>query len=311
MGSNNSIVERNNSLLSFEEDLLDYNGLKTSEEKLEENEPNYEESDIYSNNAVNNNIKGDTNKIPVAFEWESGGNSVYLTGSFCNWEQFFLMEKKPNGKHTLTLYLNKGFIQYKFKVDNEWRCNDNYPTLIDNGNKNNFIDTTNWEISAEEETTNSTTELSNKDNSKSYNKSYNKSCNKSFNTNTELINPQNEYGNYFPKIEEMNENCSRSPEQYKNKINYDKNFIRQKKIKIFNMNTNYEYNNENILCKENDSYKVIKPINHELLNHMNIKSTINTGDKNGHNKNNINTTICSIVARHRLKFTTFVYYKSV
>ena len=110
MGSNNSIVERNNSLLSFEEDLLDYNGLKTSEEKLEENEPNYEESDIYSNNAVNNNIKGDTNKIPVAFEWESGGNSVYLTGSFCNWEQFFLMEKKPNGKHTLTLYLNKGFI---------------------------------------------------------------------------------------------------------------------------------------------------------------------------------------------------------
>lgn len=300
MGSKTSIVERNNSLLSFEEDLLDYNGIKTSEENLEENELNYEDIDSYSNNNIkNNNNKIDVNKIPITFEWESGGNSVYLTGNFCNWEQFFLMEKKPNGKHTVTLHLNKGFIQYKFKVDNEWKCNENYPTIVDNGNKNNFIDTTNWEISAEEETTNSTTELSYRDNSKSYNKS--------FLTNATLTNSQNEYGNHFPKIEEMNENCSKSPEQYKNKINFDENI---KKINIMNFN-NYIDNN---MFGENDSYKIIKPINHELLNHMTYKNSNDTKEKNDDdddiNNINTNTTVCSIVARHRLKFTTFVYYKS-
>jgi hypothetical protein len=301
MGSNNSIVERNNSLLSFEEDLLDYNGIKTSEENLEENELNYEDIDSYSNNNIknnnNNNNKIDVNKIPITFEWESGGNSVYLTGNFCNWEQFFLMEKKPNGKHSVTLHLNKGFIQYKFKVDNEWKCNDNYPTMVDNGNKNNFIDTTIWEISAEEETTNSTTELSYRDSSKSYNKS--------FLTNATLTNSQNEYGNHFPKIEEMNENCSKSPEQYKNKINFDENI---KKINIINFN-NYI---DNKMFGENDSYKIIKPINHELLNHMTYKNAKDTKEENDDDDNNINTntTVCSIVARHRLKFTTFVYYKS-
>jgi hypothetical protein len=301
MGSKTSIVERNNSLLSFEEDLLDYNGIKTSEENLEENELNYEDIDSYSNNNIkNNNNKIDVNKIPITFEWESGGNSVYLTGNFCNWEQFFLMEKKPNGKHTVTLHLNKGFIQYKFKVDNEWKCNENYPTIVDNGNKNNFIDTTNWEISAEEETTNSTTELSYRDNSKSYNKS--------FLTNATLTNSQNEYGNHFPKIEEMNENCSKSPEQYKNKINFDENI---KKINVINFN-NYIDNN---MFGENDSYKIIKPINHELLNHMTYKNSNDTKEKNDDddddiNNINTNTTVCSIVARHRLKFTTFVYYKS-
>lgn len=300
MGSKTSIVERNNSLLSFEEDLLDYNGIKTSEENLEENELNYEDIDSYSNNNIkNNNNKIDVNKIPITFEWESGGNSVYLTGNFCNWEQFFLMEKKPNGKHTVTLHLNKGFIQYKFKVDNEWKCNENYPTIVDNGNKNNFIDTTNWEISAEEETTNSTTELSYRDNSKSYNKS--------FLTNATLTNAQNEYGNHFPKIEEMNENCSKSPEQYKNKINFDENI---KKINIINFN-NYIDNN---MFGENDSYKIIKPFNHELLNHMTYKNSNDTKEKNDDdddiNNINTNTTVCSIVARHRLKFTTFVYYKS-
>ena len=300
MGSKTSIVERNNSLLSFEEDLLDYNGIKTSEENLEENELNYEDIDSYSNNNIkNNNNKIDVNKIPITFEWESGGNSVYLTGNFCNWEQFFLMEKKPNGKHTVTLHLNKGFIQYKFKVDNEWKCNENYPTIVDNGNKNNFIDTTNWEISAEEETTNSTTELSYRDNSKSYNKS--------FLTNAKLTNSQNEYGNHFPKIEEMNENCSKSPEQYKNKINFDENI---KKINVINFN-NYIDNN---MFGENDSYKIIKPINHELLNHMTYKNSNDTKEKNDDdddiNNINTNTTVCSIVARHRLKFTTFVYYKS-
>lgn len=35
-------------------------------------------------------------KIPTLFEWKEGGNTVYLTGSFCNWNQKFLMNQVNN-----------------------------------------------------------------------------------------------------------------------------------------------------------------------------------------------------------------------
>ena len=63
------------------------------------------------------------NKISVTFEWTGGGNSVYLSGSFCNWNQLFLMQKNSEGKYILKLDITKGLIQYKFKVDNEWKIN--------------------------------------------------------------------------------------------------------------------------------------------------------------------------------------------
>ena len=130
--------------------------------------------------------------------------------------------KQSNGKHTLTLYLNKVFIQYKFKIDNEWKYNENYPTTIDNGNKNNYIDTTNWEISAEksEETNNSTTE------------SFKQCDSKSINLNKEFQNSQNNYCNYFPKLEEMNDNITKTPDQYKNKIS----------IKLISIYIIYQFN---------------------------------------------------------------------
>ena len=55
------------------------------------------------------------------FEWSFKGNSVYLTGSFCNWKEFFLMKKDKNGIFRLVLDLYRGFHQYKFKIDNEWK----------------------------------------------------------------------------------------------------------------------------------------------------------------------------------------------
>lgn len=287
MGSKDSkeAIFRDNSLISFDEnESEDYNGVKTFDES-------FHEDDILENFDINTKIltttkiidKGNSNKIPVTFEWEHGGNFVYLTGSFCNWDQFFLMEKNQNGKFTLTLNLNKGFIQYKFKVDNEWKCNENYPTIMDNGNKNNFIDTTNWEITAEksDETTNSNTEESIIQNE-----------NKSRNLTTEFKNSQLHYSKYIPKKNEMSGYAQKIPEEYKSKINLDKKESQNK----FGKNSS----EENIFG-ENYAYKSIKPFYHEQINHLNIKEY-----KTDINKNNI----CSIVSRYRLKFTTFVYYKN-
>ena len=289
MGSQSSkeLNFRDNSLLSFDSDELEYNGIKSSEESLEENENIFSgkedmtSSDLAKNILLNDNIKvNGHNKIPVTFEWESEGNSVYLSGSFCNWEQFFLMEKQPNGKRILTLYLNKGFIQYKFKVDNIWRCNEKFPIIDDNGNKNNYIDTTNWEISvgkSDETTTNTEASIKQIDN-------------KSINLNLELQNAQKNYTNYIPKLYELNVNAPKTPDQYIKNIDLNNNTSKEEKCDPYS---------------ENYDYKSIKSVFHEQINHMNYKIKNNNIVNNSEDKNSV---VCSIVSRYRLKFTTFVYY---
>lgn len=42
-------------------------------------------------------------KIPTSFEWDDGGNIVYITGSFSNWTQWFIMNKIDKNKFQLNL----------------------------------------------------------------------------------------------------------------------------------------------------------------------------------------------------------------
>ena len=116
--------------------------------------------------------KKDKNKYPIIFEWTGGGNSVYLSGSFCNWNQLFLMQKNSEGKYILQLDVNKGIIQYKFKVDNEWKINQNLPSILDHGNLNNYIDLNKLDIISRdksEATTDENTDSSNKNLEKEFN----------------------------------------------------------------------------------------------------------------------------------------------
>jgi hypothetical protein len=190
------------------------------------------------------------------------------------------MKKQPNGKRILTLFLNRGFIQYKFKVDNIWRCNEKFPIINDNGNKNNYIDTTNWEISvgkSDETTTN--TEVS-----------FKQIDNKSINVSLELQNAQKNYTNYIPKLNELNVNAPKTPEQYIKNIDLNNNTSEEEKCDFY---------------KESYDYKSIKSVFHEQINHMNYKIKNNKIVNNSRDKNSV---VCSIVSRYRLKFTTFVYY---
>jgi hypothetical protein len=69
--------------------------------------------------------KNNPERFPTVFQWDGNGNNVYLTGSFCDWHQFFEMKKledpnnKDNIKFFLTLFLPKGIYQYKFKIDDQ------------------------------------------------------------------------------------------------------------------------------------------------------------------------------------------------
>ena len=84
---------------------------------------------IKSNNSIkikntsekeNYNTENTKEIFRAIFEWEGNDSNVYLTGSFCNWLQFFEMRKieEKNGnqgnisKFFLLLYLPKGIYQY-------------------------------------------------------------------------------------------------------------------------------------------------------------------------------------------------------
>ena len=288
MGSETSNGIRDNSLFSNNIDSLDIDGIKTTEESSIDEETkakdiNYE-PDI-SRKIDNKSIQISSNKVPVTFEWDRGGNSVYVSGNFCNWKQFFLMEKNSSGSHFLTLNLAKGLIQYKFKVDDQWKCNEKFPIINDNGNKNNYIDTTDWVISAEKSEEEYNNIKTNSDTNTDLSSKH--KFNKSFNL-------QKNYSNYIPQANELNNFAPRIPEQYKPKICYSKE-TRQDKIgnKLFLIT---ERDN---LFGENYSYKKIKYFKNEEINHITFKL------KNINKK----PIVSSIVSRYRLKFTSFVYYK--
>ncbi len=42
-------------------------------------------------------------KIKTVFYWRDGGNTLYITGNFSNWNQWFLMNKEDNGLFSLIL----------------------------------------------------------------------------------------------------------------------------------------------------------------------------------------------------------------
>ena len=170
--------------------------------------------------------KKDKNKYPIIFEWTGGGNSVYLSGSFCNWNQLFLMQKNSEGKYILQLDVNKAIIQYKFKVDNEWKINQNFPSILDHGNLNNYIDLNKLDIISRDKSEATTDE--NTDSS-------NKNLEKEFNIKN--------YGNYFLKYKDLSE-AKIVPDIFrviKNKENNDINFMENEKINhliVKNKNSN-------------------------------------------------------------------------
>lgn len=286
MGSETSRDYSENPLISNDIDSFVIDGIKTTEDSFIEDDcrKKYLEGSPFSDEKNANTIidNSSNNKVPVTFEWDKGGNSVYVTGNFCNWEQYFLMKKNENGVYFLNLNLTKGLIQYKFKVDNQWKCNEKFPIMKDNGYENNYIDTTNWEISAEESeeekmtNVNSNTELSTKPK-----------------TNKSFIGINN-YSTYIPQSNEMNNFAPKIPEQYKQKIYYSK-LSKQNKIGY----SKFLNPEEDDLFGENYSYKKIKNFRHEEINHISFKL-----------KNiNKNPSVSSIVSRYRLKYTSFVYYK--
>jgi len=220
-------------------------------------------------------IDNKTEIFAAVFQWDGTEKNVYLTGSFCNWLQFFEMRKfesnennsiQNNNKLYLILFLPKGTYQYKFKINSEWKCNSNFPTCSDkDGNINNVITLPPTKI--EEGTTDCTT--------------------------SHITVPKLE--EVYNKINSLNEFS------YKDYFNYDL-FSNQNKLII----NNFLQSKEKDILNENYSFKKIFPTPHEYINHF-VMNKITFEKLNKHNKNEPLKLGCTL--RYHNKMTTYVYYK--
>ena len=260
---------------------------------------NYSKCD-YQNliNENNDNQLKKPKRFETLFQWDGDGTKVYLTGSFCDWEKFFVMEKyedpndKKNNKFFLTLFLPKGSYQYKFKIDDRWKFNSNFPTCSDkNGNINNIIDLTKQK--GEEGTTDfSTNNLTTEQKIDEF------KIPNSFRFLDNKNNVNNELSIIKPEIENFSENSS-----IENKNNFNDLLLNisnnQKKLE---KNDIKEDQDEEFNLYEN-SYKKIFPLRHEHFDHliMNL-NTIKNYRLNRH-------LIYSCSYRYGFKTTTIIYYK--
>ncbi|XP_046849132.1 5'-AMP-activated protein kinase subunit beta-2-like isoform X3 [Xenia sp. Carnegie-2017] len=76
--------------------------------------------------------------VPTMFKWENGGNIVYLSGSFNEWNSRIPLHGS-NGEFFTIIELHEGDHEYKFFVDGHWVHDPNAPTTNDNfGGRNNI-----------------------------------------------------------------------------------------------------------------------------------------------------------------------------
>ena len=267
--------EDDNSSVFMKDNASSYQGVKT--DTTESHQKSISNGSTTSDRVDKSNDPIQETKVPTLFEWREGGNIVYVTGSFCGWSQFFIMAKNANGVFQLTLELPKGFHQYKFKVDNQWRYSGAFPVINDNGNVNNYVDTTKWESPIKPKQ-----EEKKEDSVKSHH------------SKLGAKPGRDNYSNYYPKRGDLNTDAPPAPQHYIKSFNIDHN-TRQNLLG----KNKYLNRTEQNLLSENNSFKQIAKMPHVNLNHLHSKNI---------SGQNINSVLSSCTSRVRNKFTTIIYY---
>ena len=291
-------IEGENHSNTYFNDSSSYKGVKTETTSLNNNSLSGNSSTSEKNNE--NIEQANDIKIPTFFQWKEGGNNIIITGSFCGWSNRFAMTKnEKKNYYELMLYLPKGEYQFKFIVDNIWKCSSYYPTVTDqNNNTNNILDNTkelNEIIKEREKEIKEKKKEKGRENKNIENNSNNNSnldFKKKPHHQNAIMNLSEQmkknYGNIFPLKEQLNSEPPFLPQHYINPLNLNScGNIGEKK---------YIYNSlKNNLIRE--TFKAVKIPAHVYLNH--IFSNCNEEKKYIRN---------SISFRVRSKFATIIYF---
>ena len=267
-------------------------------------------TDYSANNSNQKNSKIKKNDTqPVTFQWDKEENEVvYLTGSFCNWKQFFIMPKY-NNLYSLTLPLPKGLHKFKFRINDNFVLNKKYPIMKEGDNICNYIDTS--EATTETKSKSRVSAKRNETDEENNNISDSSDSNSS-SSNEELEDEDDiylkkrkkrikkmkkiKYSQIYPKKINLNNYAPEIPHSY----NYMYNLDVVSSQKLIGKRKYYEPKENNILG-DNFSYKKIGVLPAVEINHIHSNNSIISG----------NNVLCSSFMRYRNKFITFLYYKPI
>ena len=242
------------------DDIDNYKGIKS------ENSSAFNSSDVEILDQKNLKRKESEITVPTFFEWKEGGNTVLLTGSFCNWNERFMMEKNyKTDNFEFTIDLPLGQYEYKFIVDNKFRYSSFARSTIDeNGNRINYIDNTKEYYAKQEKEKNNLYK-----NEMRRGGTLVKKKKKKLESNNELL--YSYYGNKFPKKDFFREEPPTIPKLFGIYMNMNLN-TRQNQI-----------GNKKYLQKKkitmNDCFKNIRDQKHIYYNHI-LTPTGNYGISN-------------------------------
>jgi hypothetical protein len=257
------------------------------------------------------NKKSET--FPVTFQWEKEENCiVYLTGSFCNWKQYFIMPQ-TNNIYSLTLPLPRALHKFKFRINDEYLLSKKYPTMKDEDSYCNYIDTSNVQQSQSKNNKlgYDTSEDNNSDTEKEEKKS---------DTNSDSSSSHSYYDDFDDEDENSYKKRKKRIKKMKN-LKYSQNFPKKTNLNDYAPDVPYSYNymynidvvskqgvigkikyyepKENNMLGDNCSYKKIGVLPAVEINHIHSNETIVSGKR----------VLCSSFTRYRNKFITFLYYK--
>lgn len=72
-------------------------------------------------------------KIPIKLAWNGGGDKIFVTGTFCNWEKKIKLPRNRDGSpgFSANVHLPPGTHHVKFLVDGEMVTSPDLPTTVD------------------------------------------------------------------------------------------------------------------------------------------------------------------------------------
>jgi len=248
------------------------------------------------------NIDNLMNRVPYKFEWKGEGNQVLLTGDFLDWKGKIIMKKNENtGYFEVVIPLERKKHRFKFIVDGNWACTNQYPTEPDeHNNLNNFISLNDYYPPKEilmpkvENIMKNKINLNESIKTEEENNIKNKIIVKKEEQRKKLYNCK------YPLINELNTLAPIIMLHYKPIFFLDypsrQDFIKQKE------GTNFLTYKEKNFNTENNTYKKIMTCPHEKLMHF----CANLDDIK--NIDNDFFRLCTTV-RNKHKFLTLIYYK--
>jgi hypothetical protein len=229
------------------------------------------------------------NKNLIKLYWNEGGNEVFITGSFCEWNKRLKMNKNKNNIFEVELFIPKGKYEFKFIVDGSWRCSSNYKQIKDDrGNNNNFIDN-----------------ISANNNFNEINFNLNKNVTEENNPKLRNIDElKKNYSNIYPSIDQLNEEAPKIPDVLEISIDLTEN-SNQKNI------GNEQYLDFSYINLDESFKNILQPV-HSYLNHI-----FTNNDKNFlYNSNNEvteNSTYLGINCNVKVKnkCISIIYYSPI